>query len=118
MKNGKIVGVARLSREDLARFHAQQYCPDRATIVVAGMVDPDEIVALLDEKLGGWSGRGPAPLQIANTEFAEQPRILLIDRPGAPQAVVRVGHVGPPRSSPDHDALMMFNQVLGGESRH
>jgi predicted Zn-dependent peptidase len=41
--------------------------------------------------------------------------VLLVDRPGAPQAVVRVGHVGPSRMDPDHDALMLFNQILGGQ---
>ncbi len=41
--------------------------------------------------------------------------MLLLDRPGAAQAVVRVGHVGTDRLDADYSALMLFNQILGGQ---
>jgi predicted Zn-dependent peptidase len=41
--------------------------------------------------------------------------MILIDRPGAAQAVVRVGHVGTDRLDPDYSALLLFNQILGGQ---
>ncbi len=44
-----------------------------------------------------------------------RPRILLLDRPGAAQAVVRVGHVGLPRNSSDYDQVLLLNQILGGQ---
>jgi predicted Zn-dependent peptidase len=43
------------------------------------------------------------------------PRILLIDRPGAAQAVARVGHLGFPRNSPVYDRVLVLNQILGGQ---
>ena len=41
-------------------------------------------------------------------------RVVLIDRPGAPQSEVRVGHIGQPRSTPDYHALSVMNALLGG----
>ncbi len=39
----------------------------------------------------------------------------MLDRPGAPQAVVRAGHVGIPRLDPEFDRTLLFNQILGGQ---
>ena len=46
---------------------------------------------------------------------SDRPRILLLDRPGAPQAVVRVGHVGIARLDPDFTDVLVLNQILGGQ---
>jgi predicted Zn-dependent peptidase len=44
-----------------------------------------------------------------------RPRIWLLDRPGAPQAVLRAGHVGIARSDPAYSDVLLFNQILGGQ---
>ena len=41
-------------------------------------------------------------------------RLLIVDRPGAAQTELRVGHLGAPRTSPDYHALVLLNAVLGG----
>ena len=113
--DGEEDSVSRLTRDTLAQFHRDQYRPDRAAIVVAGDVDAGQVAAMLNARLAGWSGVGTDGFAMPAPTFSSRPTILLVDRPGAPQAVVRVGHAGPPRSSPDHDALMVFNQILGGQ---
>jgi len=37
-----------------------------------------------------------------------------VDKPGAPQSVVRLAEIGVPRSAPDRDAIMVMNAILGG----
>ncbi|MEO6810264.1 MAG: pitrilysin family protein, partial [Isosphaeraceae bacterium] len=113
--DGEETTVSGLSRDDLRSFHRDHYRPGQAVIVTAGDVDPDEMVRLLDERLGDWSGHGSAPSEISRPEEPKVPRMLLLDKPGAPQAVVRVGHLGVPRQHPDHDGLMVLNQILGGQ---
>src|SRR2546430_6321658 len=49
----------------------------------------------------------PAPPAAART-------LYLIDKPGAAQSVVRIGHVGPARSTPDWFALEVLNTIVGG----
>ena len=107
--------VAGLSRDDLARFHAGRYEPGRAAIVVAGDVDPDEIARRLDARLSGWRPSGEAPDIVPPIDGPGRPRMILLDRPGAAQAVIRVGHIGTDRLDPDYNALLLFNQILGGQ---
>jgi zinc protease len=44
----------------------------------------------------------------------ESGKLLLVDRPGAPQTALRLGLVGVPRSSPDYVPLRVLNDTLGG----
>ncbi|HEX9103197.1 MAG TPA: pitrilysin family protein, partial [Polyangia bacterium] len=41
-------------------------------------------------------------------------RVVLVDRPGAPQSQLRVGHLGAARGTPDYAALSLLETVLGG----
>ncbi len=113
--DGEEATVSRLARDDLREFHRDRYTPGGASCVVAGDVDPDEVVALLDARLAGWSGRsGPRP-EVPRAPRSGRTRLLLLDRPGAPQAVVRVGHAGTDRLDPDFTDLTVWNQILGGQ---
>ena len=55
------------------------------------------------------------PIRLADPDVAAAPRILLLDRPGAPQAVVRAGHLGIARLDPAFDHMLVLNQILGGQ---
>ncbi|APW63456.1 M16 family metallopeptidase [Paludisphaera borealis] len=107
--------VAELSREEAVDFHRRVLGPGRAAVIVAGDVTADSILPLLEARLGDWTGAAVDRPEIADPERVDHPRIILLNRPGAPQAVVRVGHVGIARSDPDFDRLMLLNQVLGGQ---
>ena len=113
--DGEEAQVARLTRDDPRRFHDRFHGPSGAACVVAGDVDPDRLAEALDERLAGWSGPDAEPLAVATPERGTRPRILLLDRPGAPQAVVRVGHVGLRRLDPDFMDMLVLNQLLGGQ---
>jgi predicted Zn-dependent peptidase len=107
--------VSGLDRAEAVDFHRASLGPARAGIVVAGDVDPEAFLALLERRLADWSGlRIDLPL-IPTPPPASNPRILLLDRPGAPQAVVRVGHIGLARDDPDFEAVVLVNQILGGQ---
>src|SRR5207244_10070409 len=63
---------------------------------------------------GGWE-RGDVPVFPAAAAPAPAARaVYLIDKPGAAQSVIRIGHVGPPRTTPDWYALDVLNTILGG----
>ena len=113
--DGTAETVGRLARGDAIGHHAAHYRPIGSAIVVAGDVDPDAIASLLDARLGGWSGVVQHPEPVASTSHANTPRLLLLDKPGAPQASVRVGHAGVGRADPDYVDLLVWNQVLGGQ---
>lgn len=107
--------VARLSADDLRAFHARGLLGRRASVIVAGDVDASSLAAELDRRLSGWNNSNDDLPQLADPGHLDHPLILLLDRPGAPQAVVRAGHRGIHRLDPAFDPIVLFNQVLGGQ---
>src|SRR5262249_21546279 len=67
------------------------------------------------DRLAGWSGPAILRPEIPVPALGDHPRIDLLDRPGAPQAVVRVGHVGLTRLDPDYTDVLVLNHILGGQ---
>jgi zinc protease len=42
------------------------------------------------------------------------PKLVLVDKPGAPQTALRVTGIGPDRKTPQFEALQVMNAALGG----
>jgi zinc protease len=107
----RALGVA-----DVRAWHARVFRPDEAVLIVGGDVRHDEVLRSAHRAFGAWAGaesgppvpRGPLPAPTV-------PRMVLVDRPGAPQSVLRIGHLGPARGVPAYHALIVLNAVLGGQ---
>ena len=107
--------LERIARRDLADFHARFLISGRPTIVVAGDVDPGAVAKEVERRLLPWPESTvllPDPPEI---ERSTRLRLLLLDRPGAAQTVVRAGYVGLARSSRDFEHALVLNQILGGQ---
>jgi len=103
-----------VGRADAAAFHAARYRPDAATLVAAGDASVDEIAALAERWFGDWRGGAEALAPPAVRPRAEGTTVVLLDRPGAVQSEIRVGHVGIERTAPDFFAVTVMNTILGG----
>jgi predicted Zn-dependent peptidase len=111
---GNDSSVTGLSRARVAAFYGTYYRPNGARLLVVGDVTLEEARRLVAPRFGGWA-RGDVPAATAAAAPAPAPRaIYLIDKPGAAQSVVRIGHVGPARDTPDYFALQVLNTILGG----
>ncbi len=114
---GATASLQHLTHGDVVGFHASAYLPERTTIVIVGPTPDAEVRAAVDAAFGTWqpgSGEaGPAP-EIPAPPARPSGRIILVDRPGAAQTELRIGHVGVPRRTPDFHALLVLNTVLGG----
>jgi zinc protease len=107
--------VRSISVDDLRAFHASCLVPGQAAVVVAGDVVPETLADELDRRLATWRGPEIQLPRIPDVELSTRPRLLVLDRPGAPQAVVRAGHRGIDRLAPAFDRMLLFNQILGGQ---
>jgi zinc protease len=110
---GTAASVQAISRDELVAFWKAAYQPGNAALVVAGDITEAQLRALLGKHLGNWSGAGERAAPVAATQ-AESAKVLLIDKPGAPQSALRIGQIGVARSSPDYVPLEVMNNVLGG----
>ena len=111
---GMLRTVRGVERAQVAAFHAARYRPDAATLVAAGDTSVDEIVALAERWFGDWRG-GAGGVAVPETRpRVDRTTIVLLDRPGAVQSELRVGHVGVERGAPDFFAVTVMNSILGG----
>ena len=111
--NGSAVSTGALSRDRVAAFYAASYKPNAARILLVGDITLAEARRLIVARFGGWP-RGPtSPLPEAPTPGPAARAVYLVDKPGAAQSVIRIGHVGVARSNPDYFALQVLNTILG-----
>jgi zinc protease len=106
--------VPALDREQVARRHQELLAVPGATLVVAGDIDGLDVTGLAAEYLAGWSVTAGDVSAAPAAEHPQGPRLLLVDKRGAPQSEVRIGHLGLARRNPDFHAVSVLNAVLGG----
>ena len=111
---GTAATVGALKREDVVAFYASRYTPSAASLIVVGDIDRAAARALAERWFGDWSGP-PAPRHDYPSKGAvENTTVVVVDRPGAVQSEIRIGHVGVERATPDYFPLLVMNTVLGG----
>jgi zinc protease len=112
--SGYEAGVAKLTRDDLVKFHQTWFKPDRATMVVVGDTTLAEIKPKLEALFQAWK-KGSVPSKtLKNVAPPTGTTIYILDRPGALQSVILAGQLAPPTANPDEIALDAMTQVLGG----
>jgi zinc protease len=105
--------LPRLTARDAQTFW-QQWCqPKSAVLVVSGDVSPAQVRDLLDPMLAGWREAKVVRRTLAEPRPVPG-RVLLVRRPGATQASIRVGTMAMDRASSDHPAFLVMNRILGG----
>ena len=114
---GTEASIASLTRDDLVGYHRAWVRPQGATLVVVGDTTLPEVVPLLEKHFGAWPGTGTAPaaVDVARVALPGQPRVFLIDQPGAVQANIFVGQLMPSTKDAGALELEIANAVLGGE---
>ena len=90
--------------------------PASATLVVAGDltgIDWTQLAERAPRRVGrGAAASAAAPCRRRGSHRAR--RVVLVDKPGAPQSELRIGHVGVARQTPDFHAISVLNAILGG----
>jgi predicted Zn-dependent peptidase len=113
---GTEAAIAGLTRDDLVGFHQRMMQPKGATLVVVGDTTMAELLPVLEKHFGDWKvgagGGAPAIPAVAN---AEQPRVFLIDQPGAVQANIFAAQLVPSSKDAGAIAFDMANMVFGGD---
>ena len=106
--------VMPLTVEACRAWHSQQFAPSVTALVIAGDVDVDDALQVAHENLGDWMAAEPPPSIVDDSPSRDYRSVQLLDRPGAPQTELRLGHVGLPRLHPDYFDVVVMNAILGG----
>ena len=113
---GDAAVVKTLSPAALSAFHDRWLRPDMAKIYVVGDATLQSLMPLLERSFGDWKApREAAPVKNFNVPIpAPRPRIVLIDRPNAPQSTISAGVVLSQSGRDDLVNLRAANDVFGG----
>lgn len=113
--SGTEASVAKLTRQELMKFHQTWFKPNNATLIVVGATNLAEITPKLEKLFSGWK-KGEVPQKnVTTVALPAKPAVYLIDRPGSQQSVIIAGHVAPPKANPDEIAIETMNNILGGD---
>lgn len=114
--SGTEESVQAITKDDLLAFQRDWLRPDNARFIVVGDTTLDEIVPLLEKHFGRWKAPdGPLPQKnLGTAQRPDQPRVYLIDQPGAIQSNIMAGLLV--NSTADEAALDfdIANGVFGG----
>jgi len=113
--SGTEKSIAALTQDDIVSQFSRDYTPANANLIVVGDVSIDEVAKRAEAVFGRWKG-GPS----ANGRSVVEPSngtatIYLVDRPGAPQSVIRALNTTIPRLHPDYLGLTLMNYAFGGQ---
>lgn len=112
MNGGEAATVAAVTPESVRDFHGRHYGPTGATLVLAGDF-PGDPVELAERHLGGWTNDAQQRSeQLAPTAGPRQ--LVLLDRPGAVQADLRLGGYSVDRQDPRWADITVASFAMGG----
>ena len=112
--SGTDASTAKLDAARVGAFYARYYRPGNSRMLIVGDITVAEARRLIESQFGGWAA-ADVPAQPATPAPAPSPRAFyVVDKPGAPQSVIRMGNVGVPRSTPDYFPIQVMNTLLGG----
>ena len=106
--------VGRLTRDQLHGYFESRYHPANMVLVVAGAVDPSEVIAMAERICGDWSPRSPRPERVVPPPIQQGTGKKLADR-FEQQAVVLV-YPAPSAQHPDRERGDVLAFLLGGHN--
>lgn len=97
-------------------FHESSLDPRRSKVALVGKWSADEAAELLAPLVRRWpKALADAPALIEGNPAPAPAGLYCVDRPGAPQAELRIGHGAVAASHPDWLLLAAVNYPLGGQ---
>jgi zinc protease len=114
--DGTPMSAKAITLEDVKRLYASSWRPDRATLVCVGDVTQAELTPLMTTAFGSWkapAGPPPEPVVPAAPK-GPWPKLVVVDRADAPQAVIAAVRPGLAAADPQEAPLWRVNDAIGG----
>jgi zinc protease len=111
---GTIKSVESLQPSDLTAFYKRHYRPDSMMITIAGAVNPDSVVQMVDERLGSWAVSGTRDAFSVPAAFPGLGKgQYTVNTNQGPYCDIVLGFPGISRTNSDYFTMLVINQILG-----
>ena len=107
--------ISSITRANIMDVHSRAINSAHLTFAVAGDIEMDELVDLLESKFGDWSANSDSGLKALTTvELPDNRTIYLIDKPNAQQSYIVAGQLLPPSATDEEIEIDYMNYAIGG----
>ena len=107
--------ISSITRKDIVAMHKRAIDPANLTFAVAGDINLDELVDMLEDKFGDWSSNSKTELKELQTISLPATRtVYLIDKPNAQQSYIVAGQLLPPTATNEEFKISYMNYAIGG----
>jgi len=113
--NVQIAAVRTLTKESLESYYNSTIGPENTVIGIIGDFNIDAMEKLLRKSFGGWK-RKNISLKEVKVESLKKAKIIIVNKPDATQASIRMGYLSYNWDSPDRVAFKIADRIFGGGS--
>ncbi|MCU7500439.1 MAG: insulinase family protein [Ignavibacteria bacterium] len=106
--------VEKISSNDIRLFYETLITPQNSTLIVVGSIDKEILRHKLNIALLGWHTHMKPIISVHNPP-REKTRLYFVQKEGAAQSEIRIGHLTEGRNKPDFFARALMNSILGGQ---
>ena len=107
--------ISSITRANIIDVHSRAINSAHLTFAVAGDIEMQELVNLLESKFGDWSANSDSGLKTLTTvELPDNRTVYLIDKPNAQQSYIVAGQLLPPSATDEEIEIDYMNYAIGG----
>lgn len=113
--SGTEASIKAIRRDDLVNYYGSNFFPNNSAVVIAGDLTLEEATTKLGKAFRAWKQGNLENKAIPEPPSLGKTKVLIVDKPEAPQSMVVLGYPFIRRDDPDYETLMLVNNVLGGK---
>ena len=107
--------IRAITRDDLLAYYRANYYPNAASLIMVGDITLSEAREIAEKTFGKWERGDVADHEVPAAQPLQSTKIVIIDKPGAPQSTITAGNLGMRRKDPTHDSFEVMNNALAGQ---
>ncbi|MEZ4631552.1 MAG: pitrilysin family protein [Deinococcales bacterium] len=109
-----VESVNAISRDDLISFHERYFAPNASYLAISGDFDSESMLENLEGLFADWQAKEIDYPELPELNMQPGPKIYFAAKDVA-QSTIIVGHPSVLAYSPEYNALVVANGILGGE---
>ena len=106
--------IQAVQREDILSFYRDHFNAANAALIIIGDITRREAENLANRHFANWPEGASFDLPEVKAVTGNTKQVVLINKKGAAQSELCLGHEGAERHVPEYFALTLLNQVIGG----
>lgn len=114
-EDGYLQSVDGITLAEIRKTHNRLFHPGNSVLLITGDFEPAALRQELERRFAGW--KGPAagiPAKARHSAPLARQRLVVVDKPGAAQTVIRIYLPGKAYESPAAPHLALANTIFGG----